>query len=1295
MNNMWKRVMNLALSGVLLMSCVPVQVWAEEEPTTPAVVRQPESGTYPVMPVDWEEKSVHVNGEIVANDSEKISYIDGILTLKDAVDIETIEVTGVSLTIVLEGKNEIHAGSNIAITTDRNLTITGEGSLKITTSNAVAVQIAGSEADKNVLTINGAQVLVEVTPEENVSEGAENTESSEPAGIACEGGVVIEGAAHFRTSHSRNTDKYVMECDGYYNSEVYTKKTEINGGDALEFIGKDHMGEWVESNNESREHYKCCEDSKCILMGKVRKHKASEESAYKEISTTQHQQVYVCCDMALKGISPEDHKLEYTAEGASITAKCSDCEASETFTLTAKNLEVGSETEAVTFTAPTGVLSGKITQDMIVYTDADGSTLEEVPTAIGDYTASVTLEEENVRAAVAFSINKLDFSKAEITLAGEKYVYNGEAHKPEVVAVELNGKSIEITADQIAYSNNIAVGEATVTVTMPADSEYVNAAVATFTIEAKTITENDVKLGNLLTYNGQKQTQTVVPAVENSGVTFDVEGNEATNAGTYLLVVKGKGNYTGEVKLSYSVAKSGDYKDATVLNQNVGKGVGDLQLPAFTGISGEKVEGSCKYTVLYNNETVEIAQSAIRDKINQMEAGTTVKLHYAFTPADNSNYTGSKSNDIEITKVDLTFELENGESVTADKVKKTGPIQYGDTDMINTALIAKVNGKPNENEQDKETEIFTVQYAKVVNGNPVETTSDTAVVGSNKFYLYYSGTNGGYTFENILVCEGWLDVSPRTITEADVVKPVAVILAENADGSPLALLTDENRGKIGTDPTALEYRLANSTTYGTYSPEVPKVTEGGCYEVYYRPSANYTPRAEGKLQILVLPYLTATYGQTFEDIQNQLPEGFAFNKTAHPNLDVEVGNAGDAKIKLDYSHPNDNPEVADDYPTLTGHEVTLKISPKEVMPTVALNTDVYDKNKDGYIPFGNITKNDLFVVKVGEEVLVYGTDYTVKKEAAKDGLTGVHTIACKDGRNYIFGPVKSDPVKLYKADHDALKKENFPEDVLEATEYQTVEKVKTALRDKLEEDTYPIEYMKFFKVYLMKQVGASVNDNQWVEHMAEGMFPTAGLTYEIPYSGLRNATEKDEFKVAVLYLSGDHAGKIVELEEQRDFDTSSTGLKINLKREAIVCIAKEVDLTEEFDIAKSIVLDSKTSKKGTLTIKVGDKVATKATYGTTVKVCASASSGYSVEKVTVTDAGGNAVALNKKSEGNYEFKMPASKVTVKLSLKKTTSATKNPSSGDTSNIYLWVAILGASGVAIAMLMAFWFRKRRK
>ena len=73
----------------------------------------------------------------------------------------------------------------------------------------------------------------------------------------------------------------------------------------------------------------------------------------------------------------------------------------------------------------------------------------------------------------------------------------------------------------------------------------------------------------------------------------------------------------------------------------------------------------------------------------------------------------------------------------------------------------------------------------------------------------------------------------------------------------------------------------------------------------------------------------------------------------------------------------------------------------------------------------------------------------------------------------------------------------------------------------------------------------------------------------------------------------------------------------------------------------TITLES--TKNGTVT--VAPKTASK---GTTVTLTVEPDKGYTLETLTVTDRSGNEIELTNKGDGKFTFKMPGSKVTVKV-----------------------------------------------
>ena len=106
-------------------------------------------------------------------------------------------------------------------------------------------------------------------------------------------------------------------------------------------------------------------------------------------------------------------------------------------------------------------------------------------------------------------------------------------------------------------------GEYTVTATFAAYIDGINRIYypeteVEFTVD---IAQKDIKgaivtLGTALTYDGTVQAQTVASVtVDGLTVTYDVSGNEQTNAGNYTLTVTGNGNFTGTANANWSIDK--------------------------------------------------------------------------------------------------------------------------------------------------------------------------------------------------------------------------------------------------------------------------------------------------------------------------------------------------------------------------------------------------------------------------------------------------------------------------------------------------------------------------------------------------------------------------------------------------------------------------------------------------------------------------------------------------------------------------------------------------------------------
>ncbi len=151
---------------------------------------------------------------------------------------------------------------------------------------------------------------------------------------------------------------------------------------------------------------------------------------------------------------------------------------------------------------------------------------------------------------------------ATVTAPEGTLVYDGESNDATVeysanwkggelvISYKKDGDNAADTKNAGGYAASVTVGGVTAT--------------ATYTVEAKDITNAVITLGEGLTYNGTAQTQTVVSVkIDGLDVTYDISGNTGTDADSYELTVTGNGNFTGSAKKAWSISAL-DITDAVI-----------------------------------------------------------------------------------------------------------------------------------------------------------------------------------------------------------------------------------------------------------------------------------------------------------------------------------------------------------------------------------------------------------------------------------------------------------------------------------------------------------------------------------------------------------------------------------------------------------------------------------------------------------------------------------------------------------------------------------------------------------
>ena len=202
-------------------------------------------------------------------------------------------------------------------------------------------------------------------------------------------------------------------------------------------------------------------------------------------------------------------------------------------------------------------------------------------TTVGNYTAKVT-GKGNFKGEVTtqWSIVEANANLFELTLGTTEYTYDGNAKTPTVTVKDGEAVLAENTDYTLAYTSNVDAGTATVTAT--GKGNYTGTQTATFDIIPATLTrvtlaqtefqyDMDKNLTQVAGIAEVKAGNLTVPAAQ-----YDVEGNTATDPGTYTVTVTGKTNFTGSVTADFVIKDQ--VVNGTAEETETGEEVEDVKL---------------------------------------------------------------------------------------------------------------------------------------------------------------------------------------------------------------------------------------------------------------------------------------------------------------------------------------------------------------------------------------------------------------------------------------------------------------------------------------------------------------------------------------------------------------------------------------------------------------------------------------------------------------------------------------------------------------------------------------------
>ena len=511
-------------------------------------------------------------------------------------------------------------------------------------------------------------------------------------------------------------------------------------------------------------------------------------------------------------------------------------------------------------TAKTPTVSGNLGGGNVTYqykADNASTYTSTVPTNAGTYTVKATVAESaNYKAATAtgsFTIAPKTVTNAAVTLSQTSYAYTGRAFQPSVT-VKDGTTVIPASEYTVAYTDNINVGAATVTVSDRAGGNYVVSGTATFTITKAALSGVSVSLIGW-TYGDTAKTPTVSGNLGNANVTYQYKAADAadetytnvvpTNAGTYTVkaTVAESANYAAATATRNFTIVPKAISKATVENIGEQEFTGRTITPTVTVKDGTVVLTDADYSVAY---------------ANNIDAGTA-----NVTITGKGNYTGSTSVKFTIAQAAAPVVVDDsGATVTAP-----------DTTKENVAGKLNETGKTKYNKDskgevttDEEIILGNVKKAMGVTGtNSTMITAQVTTSGSaTKAMTVLPYAQGADSRKNFTVKKLNADGTIETIDSRNVVKMAAGLKLELEDGAIYAIswTTPSSSG------SGSSYTSGQSFTTDLPADSINRVTVNGkkLDSKYYTVSSN----GSGSIVTLTDAYLaTLKAGKYTVKIENK------------------------------------------------------------------------------------------------------------------------------------------------------------------------------------------------------------------------------------------------------------------------------------------------------------------------------------------------------------------------------------------------------------------------------------------
>ncbi len=247
-----------------------------------------------------------------------------------------------------------------------------------------------------------------------------------------------------------------------------------------------------------------------------------------------------------------------------------------------------------------------------------------------------------------------------IKLSAETYTYNGKVRTPSVTVIDANGKKLVKNKDYTLTYSDGRKNAGTHAVLVDFIGKYSGTEVLTFTIKPIPVSRVSAALSvTSYTYDGKSKTPAVT--VKNSLGTVLNKNSHYTvtypdsrvKAGTYKVVIKLKGNYSGTKTLTYKINPASAAKATVNLSTKNYTYNDETRTPNVTvTLSGKKMKKNTDYTVKYATGRKNVGKYNVTVIFKGNYKGTK-NLYFTIKPVKTtvkSLTAGKKSLKIAITK---------------------------------------------------------------------------------------------------------------------------------------------------------------------------------------------------------------------------------------------------------------------------------------------------------------------------------------------------------------------------------------------------------------------------------------------------------------------------------------------------------------------------------------------------------------------------------------------------------------------------------------------------------------------